>query len=181
MNPQPLDLESSALPIELHPYSVANSGQVCSQRTPVPSGRISLKSTLVSLRNRCQPALFLPRFLVDRVTPKLRTVLLQLQPFCTTSLFLHAVIPHACFGAFKPDVLSHPKSRFQKLPGSKLAPLTQFDARRLLNNFRNDARAHCSAAFTNCETAAIHHGDRLAELNLQSNIVARHTHLSTAK
>ena len=80
MNPQPANLESAALPIELHPFDPDHEG------------------------------LFLSRLFMQRVSTKSRTILHQFQPLSSSSLFDYAVIPLPGLRALKPNILSHDKT-----------------------------------------------------------------------
>ena len=88
MNPQPADLESAALPIELHPF------------------------------DRDQTGLFLSRLFMQRVSTKPWTVLHQLQTLGSTSLLDYTVIPLTGLRALKPHILTHdkPQPKKAKLP-----------------------------------------------------------------
>ena len=96
-NPQPVDLESTALPIELHPYSC---------RPCLYLAAVHLEPAIRSLPASPAASLLLSRFLVDRVLPQLRAVLFQFQPLGAASLFRGAVIPLTRFTAFQPDILA---------------------------------------------------------------------------
>ena len=84
-NHQPPDLESGALPIELHPYPGF-------QRTDSIAGRIS--------------RLLLTRFFVNRVLTESRAILLQFQPLGTTSFFRCPIVSVTSLGTFEPDILT---------------------------------------------------------------------------
>ena len=47
----------------------------------------------------------------------------------------------------------------------------------LIEDFRNNARTHCAATFTNCKAQTIFHGDRVDQLNYDLHVITRHHHL----
>ena len=87
MNPQPPDLESGALPIELHPF-------VCFLVHPVVRAG----------------ELLLARFLVNRVFSQFWAVLFKFQPLGTPSFLYYAIIAKTGFCTFKPNVFASHRS-----------------------------------------------------------------------
>ncbi len=62
-----------------------------------------------SIRND-HVTLFLARLFMERVLPKFRTILHQLQPLRPASLLDHSVVPLPGLRAFKPHILTHDKT-----------------------------------------------------------------------
>src|SRR5690606_8492847 len=99
-NPQPLVLETSALPIELHPFARVCRRGASASLAPVP---------LAGDSKHLAP-LLLPVFLVHGVLALLAAELLQLQAVGAARLLGGAVIAGPALGAFKPDVFAHESS-----------------------------------------------------------------------
>ena len=106
MNPQPANLESAALPIELHPFDQDHRG------------------------------LFLSRLFMQRVSTKPRAVLHQLETLSSSSLFDYAVIPLPGLRALKPNILSHDKTSGRKMRNCLLEPPAGSKTRQNQTYFR---------------------------------------------
>lgn len=66
--------------------------------------------------------LFLARLFMERVLPKFRTILHQLQPLRPASLLDHSVVPLSGLRAFKPHILTHDKKPSYQEPGNIQEP-----------------------------------------------------------